>query len=69
MEVGGQRGRDGAQGCNLVHVYDETIVHSVVPLGAHVTVGEPVDAAEGARRLSAAGIRILESEKAARSII
>ncbi|MCW2086727.1 phosphodiesterase [Rhodococcus sp. C3V] len=69
VEVGGQRGRDGAQGCNLVHVYDETIVHSVVPLGAHVTVGEPVDAAEGARRLSAAGIRILESEKAARSII
>lgn len=51
-----------------MHVYDETIVHSVVPLGAHVTVGEPVDAAEGARRLSAAAFES-SSEKAARSII
>jgi Icc protein len=26
-------GRDGGQGFNLVHVYDDRIVHSVVPLG------------------------------------
>jgi Icc protein len=28
---GGTRGRDGAQAYNLVHVYDDTVVHSVVP--------------------------------------
>ena len=29
--AGGTRGRDGAQAFNLVHVYEHTIVHSVVP--------------------------------------
>ncbi|MEV8253268.1 phosphodiesterase [Rhodoglobus sp. NPDC076762] len=33
VPVGGTRGRDGAQSFNLVHVYDETVMHSVVPLG------------------------------------
>ncbi|QAV70130.1 phosphodiesterase [Salinibacterium sp. UTAS2018] len=33
VPVGGTRGRDGAQSFNLVHVYDETVLHSVVPLG------------------------------------
>jgi 3',5'-cyclic AMP phosphodiesterase CpdA len=36
---GGTRGRDGAQAFNLVHVYDETVMHTVVPIGEHVTVG------------------------------
>ncbi|WP_283253706.1 metallophosphoesterase [Actinotalea sp. K2] len=35
----GTRGRDGGQGFHLVHVYDETIMHSMVPLGRHQTVG------------------------------
>lgn len=56
--VGSQRGRDGAQGFNLVHVYPETIVHSAVPIGSYDTVGEPVSAAETARRLADAGVRI-----------
>ncbi|HWI32353.1 MAG TPA: phosphodiesterase [Microbacterium sp.] len=54
---GGTRGRDGAQAYNLVHVYDETIVHSVVP----VDVSEPldfVDADETRRRLDEAGVTI-----------
>ena len=57
---GGLRGRDGAQGFNLVHVYDDTIVHSVVPLGTGLTVGEPVTPEEAARRLAAAGVVIPE---------
>jgi Icc protein len=56
--VGSQRGRDGAQSSNLVHVYPETIVHSVVPIGSYATVGEAVSADETARRLQEAGIRI-----------
>lgn len=36
----GTRGRDGGQAYNLVHVYEDTVMHSVVPIGAHVTVGE-----------------------------
>ncbi|NMM89680.1 phosphodiesterase [Rhodococcus sp. SRB_17] len=61
VEVGGQRGRDGAQGCNLVHVYADTIVHSVVPIGAYPSVGEPVDAAAAAVKLAAAGIVVSET--------
>ncbi|MGG5172343.1 phosphodiesterase [Pseudarthrobacter sp. J1738] len=60
VAVGGTRGQDGAQAFNLVHVYEHTVVHSVVPLGSSVTVGEYVDAAETQRRLAAAGIRIPE---------
>ncbi|HKU34735.1 MAG TPA: phosphodiesterase [Paenarthrobacter sp.] len=58
VKAGGQRGRDGAQSYNMVHVYEHTIVHSVVPMSGGVTVGEPVDAEEVQRRLAAAGIRI-----------
>ena len=58
VRAGGQRGRDGAQAYNMVHVYEHTIVHSVVPMSGGVTVGEPVDAEEVQRRLAAAGIRI-----------
>lgn len=42
----GTRGRDGAQAYNLVHVYDETVMHSVVPIGEHVTVGRSTVAEE-----------------------
>jgi hypothetical protein len=35
--VGGTRARDGAQGFNLVHVYENTILHTVVPIGTYST--------------------------------
>lgn len=63
VPVGGTRGRDAGQAFNLVHVYEHTIVHSVVPLGAAPTVGEYVSPEETERRLAAAGIRIPEQVK------
>ena len=64
VPVGGTRGMDGAQAFNLVYVYDETILHAVVPVGSYPTVGEYVDAEESQRRLSAAGIlRALTSDE------
>ncbi|MGO4595705.1 phosphodiesterase [Leifsonia sp. 2TAF2] len=57
VPVGGTRGRDGARAFNLVHVYPNTVLHSVVPLGAYPAL-DYVDAAESARRLAADGIRI-----------
>lgn len=58
VPVGGLRGRDAGQSFNLVHVYEHTIVHSTVPLGAGATVGEQVSAEETRVRLTAAGVRI-----------
>lgn len=58
VSVGGMRGRDGGQAFNLVHVYEHTIVHSVVLLGDTKAVGELVSAKEVQRRIAAAGIRI-----------
>ena len=49
VPVGGTRPQDGAQAFNLVHVYDDTIVHSVVPVDAPRTL-EYIDAAEAQRR-------------------
>lgn len=46
VEVGGTRGIDGAQSCNLIHVYENTILHSVVPIGKYPTVGKFVTAKE-----------------------
>lgn len=63
VPVGGTRGQDGGQAFNLVHVYEHTIVHSVVPMGRSTTVGEYVTPEETARRLGAAGIRIPETAK------
>lgn len=50
------RGRDTAQSYNLMHVYEDTIVHTVVPAAGGGTVGEPVAPAEVARRLKDAGL-------------
>lgn len=58
FDGGGTRGRDGAQSYNLVHVYEETIVHSVVPAGRHAPVGEVVSREEARRRLDAHGVTI-----------
>lgn len=57
---GATRGMDGAQAFNLVHIYADTVVHSVVPLGAAPTVGEYVSPELTQQRLAAAGIRIPE---------
>lgn len=64
VPVGAQRGRDAAQAYNLVHVYRDTVVHSVVPISTGDTVGEYVSADETARRLSDAGVRIPEKDEA-----
>jgi 3',5'-cyclic AMP phosphodiesterase CpdA len=59
VPVGGSRGRDSGQAFNLVHVYEHTIVHSVVQVGDTLpSVGEFVTAEETRRRIAAAGIRI-----------
>jgi 3',5'-cyclic AMP phosphodiesterase CpdA len=55
VPAGGTRPQDAAQGFNIVHVYDETVVHSVVPLGAAEAL-QYVDAAESQRRLREAGL-------------
>lgn len=60
VPVGGTRGRDAARAFNLVHVYDGTIVHSVVPVGDGAVL-DYVDAEETRRRLSAAGVVIADA--------
>ncbi len=59
VPTGGTRGRDGARAFNLVHVYDQTVLHSVVPLGEYAAL-DYVDAAETAKRLASVGIRIAD---------
>lgn len=58
VPVGGTRGRDGARAFNLVHVYSDTVLHSVVPLGEFAAL-DYVDPTESARRLAASGIEIM----------
>ena len=36
----GLRGQDGGQAFNLIHVYPEQVVHSIVPIGAYPTTFE-----------------------------
>jgi 3',5'-cyclic AMP phosphodiesterase CpdA len=55
VPVGGTRPQDGAQAYNLVHVYDDTVVHSIVPVDAPHPL-EYIDSAEAQRRLDAAGV-------------
>lgn len=57
VPVGGTRGRDGARAFNLVHVYADTVLHSVVPLGESPAL-DFIDAEESARRLAVDGIVI-----------
>lgn len=58
VEQGGLRGRDGAQAFNYVHVYPDTVVHSVVPIDRGPTVGSPSSADEARATLAAQGIVI-----------
>ena len=64
VPVGGTRGQDGARAFNLVHVYRNTVLHSVVPVGGYAAL-DYVDAAETRRRLAASGIRIAEADSGA----
>jgi Icc protein len=57
VPVGGTKARNGAQSFNLVHVYGDTVLHSVVPLGEHVQVSY-VDAEETKAILRREGVRI-----------
>ena len=66
IEAGATRGRDGAQAFNLVHVYPDTVVHSVVPIDAGPTVGEAVGTRTARARLAAAGIVIPEAPRVPR---
>lgn len=55
--VGATRARDGAQAYNLVHVYDHTVMHTVVPVGDSTTMSF-VSAEETAKTLALEGIII-----------
>jgi 3',5'-cyclic AMP phosphodiesterase CpdA len=55
VPTGGTRPQDGAQSFNVVHVYDDTVVHSVVPVDAPTPL-EYIDASEAQRRLVLAGV-------------
>jgi Icc protein len=60
VPVGGTRGRDGARAFNTMHVYENTVLHSVVPVGEYAAL-DYVDAAETQRRLAAAGVMIADA--------
>lgn len=62
VPVGGTRPQDGAQAFNMVHIYDDTVVHSVVPVDAPHTL-EYIDAAEAQRRLVEAGVQQLSETR------
>jgi Icc protein len=62
VPVGGTRPQDGAQAFNMVHVYDDAVVHSVVPVEAPRTL-EHIDAAEAQRRLAEAGVQQLRASR------
>jgi hypothetical protein len=59
-EVGGTRPQDGAQSYNLVHVYEDVVLHSVVPVAAGRTLSV-TSAAESAAVLAAHGVVVPES--------
>jgi 3',5'-cyclic AMP phosphodiesterase CpdA len=63
VAAGGTRGRDGAQACNLVHVYQDTVVHSVIPLGSGKTVGAFVSPAQAQRKIAESGMFIEPSQR------
>jgi Icc protein len=60
VRTGGTKPRDGARAFNLVHVYENTVLHSVVPIG-HYAALDYVDAAETQRRLADSGVVIADA--------
>jgi 3',5'-cyclic AMP phosphodiesterase CpdA len=63
VAAGGTRGQDGAQACNLVHVYQDTVVHSVIPLATGNTVGTFVSPAQAQRKIAESGMFIEPSRR------
>lgn len=63
VAVGGTRARNGAQAFNLIHVYDGTVLHSVVPIGASTEVSY-VSAVETQRILAEHGVEIAAASAA-----
>lgn len=61
VKEGGTYGRDGAQGFNMIHVYGETILHSVVPAGKGQLVGKFLSPEESSNNLLKEGIIIPET--------
>lgn len=61
VKEGGTYGRDGAQGFNMIHVYGDTILHSVVPAGKGQLVGKFISPEESASILLQEGIVIPEA--------
>ena len=60
VPLGGSRSRDGSRAFNLVHVYSNTVLHSVVPVGEYATL-DYIEASEVKRRLAASGVRIADT--------
>jgi 3',5'-cyclic AMP phosphodiesterase CpdA len=65
VPAGGTRPQDGAQAFNLIHVYDDTIVHSVVPVDAPRPL-EFIEPDEVRRRLAVSGVDPREGSAARR---
>jgi 3',5'-cyclic-AMP phosphodiesterase len=65
-DAGSTRGRDAAQAYNMVHVYEDTVVHSVVPARGGLPVGRQVTAAETRQRLESAGVVIPDAVRPGR---
>jgi 3',5'-cyclic AMP phosphodiesterase CpdA len=63
VAAGGTRGRDSAQACNLVHVYQDTVVHSVIPLGIGKTVGTFASPAQAQSKITESGMFIEPSQR------
>jgi hypothetical protein len=65
-EARATRPQDGAQSYNLVHVYEDTVLHSVVPVAAGRTLSV-TSAADSAAVLAAHGVVVPESSPVAPS--
>jgi 3',5'-cyclic AMP phosphodiesterase CpdA len=67
VPVGGTMARDGAQAFNLVHVYEHTVLHSVVPIGQYAQVSY-TSPEESAAILARDGIVIPEASRGAAAL-
>lgn len=61
VEVGGTYGRDGAQTFNMIHVYNGSVLHSVVPSGQGKLAGKFVSEQETQEILKEQNITIPDS--------
>lgn len=61
VKVGGTYGRDAAQSFNMMHVYNGTVLHSVVPAGKGELVGRFMSPEETAAIMKAEGISLPQS--------